>query len=602
MQIIRWLFVFSFVGQIHAQSIPDSVTMLEEVVVFGLSLDEYAAGSSIKLIQLSESGSLQNLGNESALFFKNYGNGGLSTISLRGTSASHTNVLWNGIPVNSPTLGQSDYSVFPAFLLENVVVQKGSSGALFGSGSIGGSLLLDNSNFKKDSIATIYSSMGSFGQINGGLKLNFQIRPKLLAESRFFYGTIENDFEYTLRGEEVSQPNASIQRMGMSQKFSFRKNAHYLFAEMAYAKNDREVQPTKTGANQDHLKTENIRGVISHEHFIKDIMLISSVGYSGETTLYNHQSKTITHLLSGQYAVEFPLAPILSTRFGVSTIQTWGQSENYLASKQAGQVHVYSSFSLIPTESLRFTVNLREAFHGSETVFVPSFGVEGALGIWTFRTQLSKGYRVPTFNDRFWNPGGNPNLDPEKSQNYEVGLDLNKPKISISATAFYSKVEDWIQWIPNGGIWSPSNLKEVTSRGIELNAKKIFSIRNLDLEWMSDYEYILSTDNTSEENNQLPYVPKHSVFSSISLNKDEFSFKIRANYTGVRYTTLTNSRQSSIDDHALFDVILSQEKVLKRPNMGLKMSLNNIFNTEYENVKNTAMPRRNFLTELTIKF
>jgi vitamin B12 transporter len=464
---------------------------------------------------------------------------------------------------------------------------------------------MDNSNLKKDSIVTIYTGVGSFGQINGGLKLNFQVNQHLLAESKLFYGKIENDFKYSLRGEEVSQPNAAINRMGMSQKFSYLKKDHRLFSEVAYAKNDREIQPTKTGANRDHLETEIIRGVISHEHFINDLTLISSLGYAGETTLYNQLSKTITHLFSGQYTVELPLAPFVSSRFGVSTIQTWGQSANYSNTKQAGQVHIYSSFSVVPSDNVRFTLNLREAFHGLKTIFVPSFGAESTVGVWTFRTQISKGYRVPTFNDRFWNSGGNPDLEPEKSRNYEVGIDLDKSKTTFSATAFYSKVEDWIQWtqdIDSHGIWFPKNLKKVTSNGIELNAIQRFSMLNLNLEWTADYEYILSTDDTSEESNQLPYVPKHSGFSSIALKKNTFSFKIRANYTSVRYTTLTNSPQNSIDDYALIDVILAESRMFRKPNIGLKLSLNNVFNTDYENVKNTAMPGRNFLTELTIKF
>ena len=183
MRTIAWIFIF-FSFDVQAQTLADTTIIVDEVVIFGLSLNEYAAGSSITSISLGESGSLQDIGANSSLFFKNYGNGGLSTISLRGTSASHTNVLWNGIPVNSPTLGQSDYSVFPSFLIDNVTVLKGSTSSLFGSGSIGGTVVMDNSVLAKDSIASFYSSIGSFGQWNVGAKFQLELAPKLLWTNR----------------------------------------------------------------------------------------------------------------------------------------------------------------------------------------------------------------------------------------------------------------------------------------------------------------------------------------------------------------------------------------------------------------------------------
>ena len=42
----------------------------------------------------------------SPVFIKTYGPGGVSTASFRGTTASHTLVLWNGFQLNAPTLGQ----------------------------------------------------------------------------------------------------------------------------------------------------------------------------------------------------------------------------------------------------------------------------------------------------------------------------------------------------------------------------------------------------------------------------------------------------------------------------------------------------------------
>ena len=47
------------------------------------------------------------------IYFKNYSYGGISSIDFRGTGAERTQVYWNGMPINSPTLGSFDFSLLP---------------------------------------------------------------------------------------------------------------------------------------------------------------------------------------------------------------------------------------------------------------------------------------------------------------------------------------------------------------------------------------------------------------------------------------------------------------------------------------------------------
>ena len=95
-------------------------TYLQEVRVYGIPVTAYATGSKVeKLSNESEVMTVSDkLINETAFYLKTYGNNQLSTISLRGTTASQTAVLWNGININSPTLGQTDFSLLPFFLFD----------------------------------------------------------------------------------------------------------------------------------------------------------------------------------------------------------------------------------------------------------------------------------------------------------------------------------------------------------------------------------------------------------------------------------------------------------------------------------------------------
>ena len=51
----------------------------------------------------------------SAIFVKNYGRATLSTVAFRGTSPSHTQVSWNGMKINNPMLGMTEFSLFVDF-------------------------------------------------------------------------------------------------------------------------------------------------------------------------------------------------------------------------------------------------------------------------------------------------------------------------------------------------------------------------------------------------------------------------------------------------------------------------------------------------------
>ena len=64
-----------------------------------------------KELNLGDIGEL--LAASTPVFVKSYGRGSLSTVSFRGTGASHTKVLWEGININSPMLGQTDFSLLP---------------------------------------------------------------------------------------------------------------------------------------------------------------------------------------------------------------------------------------------------------------------------------------------------------------------------------------------------------------------------------------------------------------------------------------------------------------------------------------------------------
>ena len=120
--LLIWLTVL-FPSLLWAQ---DTI-MLNQVEIQGNGVGESVAKPLVarKLDTLVlESKSTSNLSQlliqHSPVFIKTYGPGGTSTASFRGTTASHTLVLWNGFQLNAPNLGQVDFSTIPVFLADDV--------------------------------------------------------------------------------------------------------------------------------------------------------------------------------------------------------------------------------------------------------------------------------------------------------------------------------------------------------------------------------------------------------------------------------------------------------------------------------------------------
>ena len=100
--------------------------------------------STTNLEKLPATNLAELLAQEAGVYIKSYGLGSLATSSVRGGSAGHTLVLWNGIPIQSPMLGLLDLSLLPISFSESISLQKGGNGANWGSGAIGGTISLKN--------------------------------------------------------------------------------------------------------------------------------------------------------------------------------------------------------------------------------------------------------------------------------------------------------------------------------------------------------------------------------------------------------------------------------------------------------------------------
>lgn len=114
-----------------------------EVTVRGVRPERFMVGQkvqeidSVQLTRFRYSTLADFLQFQSPVAFKSYGAGQATSIAFRGTSANHTAVLWNGLNINSPSLGQSDFSTIPVAGFDQMSVQYGSAASCVGTDAVG---------------------------------------------------------------------------------------------------------------------------------------------------------------------------------------------------------------------------------------------------------------------------------------------------------------------------------------------------------------------------------------------------------------------------------------------------------------------------------
>src|SRR5688572_13975392 len=199
----------------------DRVTLFNagsrHTIIDSAAMSQQAGGSVADLLQT-----------RTPIFVKTYGQNMLATVSFRGTSASHTAVLRNGFSITQPTLGLTDLSLLPVNSLKNVQLLHGSGSSNFGSGAIGGAILLESgSEIKSGFSLGAQQDLGSFGRSFSQAEASFG-NAKFGIDASVFHLQADNDFEFTNTAQygapKERQENAEQEQTGFTANLNFQAN------------------------------------------------------------------------------------------------------------------------------------------------------------------------------------------------------------------------------------------------------------------------------------------------------------------------------------------------------------------------------------------
>jgi iron complex outermembrane receptor protein len=211
---------------------------------------------------------------------------------------------------------------------------------------------------------------------------------------------------------------------------------------------------------------------------------------------------------------------------------------------------------------------------------------------------------VPTFNDRYWQPGGTPDLRPERSWGGDLGLRLDRPRGHVEVTAFGHWRRDQIVWQPTGnGYWSPVNVGRVRALGGEASGEWAWSLP-YDATLESGLTYTLTdarnrTDPGSPSYDEpLRYVPRDQMKVHSTLAWGPAALTMHARYTGRRAATSDGSQ--FLDAYVVGSTRLRLKHEVAGVRTALSVQIDNLFDTDYQSVGGRPMPPRHARVRLFV--
>lgn len=528
----------------------EEILKIEEVVVTATKIEEPVEETTSSVIVISdETMKAKNkefvtdiLKDVSEInLIQHGGPGTLATVILRGGSSEHTMVMIDGVRVKSTTTGSFDFSGINVDDIERVEIVKGPQSTIYGSEAMAGVVNIITKKGKgKPKLVTSLEG-GSYGTY----------KPSVT-----FSGG-DDKFDYRITGSYFHTDGISAVRDGeerdgyenasISGKFGFRPtNVFELEVTSKYYYDKSELDAfgmdVLNYVQHGHHYMLSGKGMLYLTDTWEQILTVSRIEDSlkfrhPDISYYNADIITGINTIDWQHNLYISGGYALT--MGAEYRKEEGESIGVF-DKAVDNRAVYLNNKLkILDDDLIINAGLRYDDHetfGNETTYrVGAVYNVRDLDL-RVRTSYGTGFRAPTINELYytdpWGSSGNPDLEPEKSRSWEIGIEKEviKERASISIAYFDQRYKDLIVWIespPGSWQYSPQNVKEAEIKGIEAG---VFIKVSENIRLNPAYTYLDTEDK--ETGDRLPRRPRDKFNLSAEYSEGPVTMLLSYTYVG----------------------------------------------------------------------
>lgn len=450
-------------------------------------------------------------------------------IIVRGNTGTRVLSLVDGVKTNSAIFSGGRFmSGASGFNLERVEVIRGAQSTLYGSSAIGGVILLET---RRGRGAPSYGIVTEAGSFNSHL---------VAIQGQGESGNL--DYSFHLSNQESDNEEADNE--GKMKSYSFRFD--YDLSE------NTTVGIASRGEFTDYANPSGDLTPPPSERIQSDAIALSTYIESRR----NEWTQKLTLSLLDEYyrqsgffyvgdasnlALDWQNVLDLSENLRLVAGANWERQEgndNTFEESEGDSWALFGQAEIEARENLNFVLGVRH----DDYEFAGSKSTWRANGSWLlpsgtrFHAAVGTAFRAPNFFRLFSTSSfalGNPNLRPEESESWEVGLDqyFKNGTARMGLTYFENDIQDLVVWIPMTGFdGSYENRDTAENYGVEAYANwQVTDIWNTNLAytWTESNSTNLSFGSTSRQ----PGVPRHQIswVNDFSLNEN-WSGGLSVNY------------------------------------------------------------------------
>ncbi len=589
----------------------------------------------------------------SGVLIKDYGGaGGLKTISVRSLGANYTCVLYDGIAISDAQTGQIDLSRFSGSFIENISLQQGSINPILQPArayALASSLNIFTKSFTKiNNTKTKWDAgieQGSYNFWKPKFSLITPLSNRTQLSFNAEYLNAKGNYPFTIKNgnitENAKRDNSDITSFHseINLNTQFKDSSTLQFKTWTY-NSERGLPGTVVFFNNRSVQRLQNDDWFTQLRYTKKInnktRLIAAAKYNYSFTAYtdpdflNNQGGINDRYTQQEYyataAIERYINTIINTAFSSDvSYSTLNANKQNFASPE--RLTLWNNAAItIAKNNWNIQTNLLWNYitdkvkNGISTndknKILPAVAASikpSKNSPFLYRVHYKHVFRMPTFNDLYYNFIGNTNLTPEFSKQINAGISYSKfynkkiQNISVSADAYYNTIKDKIIAIPrqNLFVWTMMNIGKADIKGLDVNAE-ITGRMNENISWFTRVAYTLQNardiTNKSATNykDKLPYTPIHSGSAIASINYKNWTAGYNILFSDSRYVLGENNPANKLKGWQTQDIYIIKKIAFKNIQSSIKIELNNLANQRYDVIRYYPMPGRNY--KISIQF